>query len=70
MQVEDGAQPAFNDGNWTTIATFKADGTCKEEHDVIVALHEGTFPPLRIHIRTVTGTARVLPVQAKQAGMP
>ena len=54
--------------DWKTIATFKPDGTCQEEHDAIVSLHEDGFPPLRILIRGITGTARVLPAQAKGAG--
>ena len=60
-------QTSSGDG-WITIATFKPDGTCQEDHDAIVHLKEETFPDLRIQIRSVTGTARVLPAQLKGAG--
>lgn len=55
---DDEPQPS-SDGTWTTVATFKPDGTCKE-HNVTLELRQDNFPPIRIQIRGVTGTARVL----------
>ncbi len=62
LQTQDGTPAAFSDGTWTTIATFKPDGTCVEDN-AIVTINEGDFPPMRIHIRGVTGTSRILPAQ-------
>jgi prepilin-type N-terminal cleavage/methylation domain-containing protein len=70
LQNDDGA--ANNEGTadgWKTIATFKPDGTCVEDH-AIVTLQEEGFPPLRIQIRGITGTARILPVQTGTGAGP
>jgi len=55
--------------DWKTIATFKPDGTCVEDN-AFITLNEDGFPPLKIHLRGVTGTARILPPPSKQGGGP
>lgn len=54
-----GETPADSSG-WVTIATFLPDGTCRED-SVVIAINEPTFPAMRVHLRGVTGSSRVLP---------
>lgn len=54
-------------GGWITVGTFLPDGTCRET-GAIVEVKEGTFPPLRVHLRGVSASARVLPPGAKHGG--
>jgi type II secretory pathway pseudopilin PulG len=49
------------DGGWNVVATFLPDGTCREAH-ATVEVREKTFPPIRIQVRGVTGSTRLLPV--------
>jgi prepilin-type N-terminal cleavage/methylation domain-containing protein len=55
------------DGEWVTVGTFLPDGTCREVGSV-VAIHEGNFPAIRIQLRGVSGSSRVLPNEAKYGG--
>ncbi len=55
------------DGEWVTVGTFLPDGTCREVGSVVV-VNEGNFPPIRIHLRGVSGTSRVLPNDSKYGG--
>lgn len=67
--VEDdeyGSAQAGGDG-WVTVGTFLPDGTCRET-GAVVEVKEGTFPPLRVHLRGVSASARVLPPAAKHGG--
>lgn len=54
-------------GDWITVGTFLPDGTCREVGSV-VAVHEGAYPPIRIQLRGVSGSSRVLPNEAKYGG--
>jgi len=54
-------------GGWQTVATFLPDGTCREG-TVIANVNEGTFPPLAVQVRGVTGAVKVLPPQAANPG--
>ncbi|MBX9582406.1 MAG: type II secretion system GspH family protein [Gemmataceae bacterium] len=56
------------DGTWVTVGTFQPDGTCREDN-VVVAVSEGDFPPLRVQLRGVTGSSKLLP-PAKPGGQP
>lgn len=66
--VAGGAEADTGDG-WVTVATFLADGTCREDN-VTVEVREEPFPPIRLHIRGVTGAARVLPPNDPKAAAP
>jgi prepilin-type N-terminal cleavage/methylation domain-containing protein len=55
------AVPERDAAGWSTVATFLPDGTCREAN-VTVEVREKTFPPIRIQIRGVTGSTRLLPV--------
>lgn len=49
------------DGGWTTVVTVLPDGTCREA-SVIIEVREKEYPPIRIHVRGVTGGSKVLPL--------
>jgi hypothetical protein len=66
--VEDADDGLTGDGEWVTVGTFLPDGTCKEDN-VVVAVYEGDFPPLRVQLRGVTGSSRLLP-PAKSGDQP
>lgn len=66
--VGGGAEADAGDG-WVTVATFLADGTCREDN-VTVEVREEPFPPIRLHLRGVTGYARVLPANDPKAAAP
>jgi Tfp pilus assembly protein FimT len=55
------------DSGWVTVATFLSDGTCREA-GVIMEVREGDFPPIRIHLRGVTGTTKILPLDPNAPG--
>ena len=59
VDAED-AQPVVDGAGWETVATFLPDGTCREDN-VILEIHETNFPAIRIRIRGVTGSTRVIP---------
>lgn len=63
---EDSAGPG-GDGDWVTVGTFLPDGTCRET-GAVIAIHEANFPPIRIQLRGVSGSSRVLPNEAKYGG--
>ncbi|HJZ58222.1 MAG TPA: prepilin-type N-terminal cleavage/methylation domain-containing protein [Gemmataceae bacterium] len=65
----DGSPVPAGDDNWVTVATFKPDGTCREDLVVFEVREEG-YPPIRIQIRGLTGTDRVLPNQTDNTGNP
>jgi prepilin-type N-terminal cleavage/methylation domain-containing protein len=67
LSVDEGTPAPNGDGNWQTIATFKPDGTCKEDN-AIVEIRQDGYPPIRIQIRGVTGTSRILQNQAPNPG--
>lgn len=54
-------QPHSDDSGWLTVATFLPDGTCKED-SATIEVREPGFPPMRLRIRGVTGTAKVMPL--------
>lgn len=65
----DDEMPAATDGDgWVTAATFLPNGTCREDTAVIAVAEDG-FPPLRIRVRGVTGSVRVLPY-TPEANLP
>src|SRR5262249_8187452 len=66
LSLDDGVAAPGGDGDWVTIATFKPDGTCKEDNAVLEIRQDG-YPAIRIQIRGVTGTARILPNQSANA---
>ena len=47
------------DSEWRTIATLLPDGTALEEN-VVVGVREDDRQPMRIHVRGLTGTSRVV----------
>lgn len=55
------------DGGWVTVATVLADGTCREA-SVLIEVREGAFPPIRIQLRGVTGTSKLLPLDTNAPG--
>jgi prepilin-type N-terminal cleavage/methylation domain-containing protein len=63
---DEGAAPG-GDGEWLTVGTFLPDGTCREVGSVI-AVNEASFPPIRIQLRGVSGSSRVLPNDSKYGG--
>ncbi|AMV29053.1 hypothetical protein VT84_31955 [Gemmata sp. SH-PL17] len=46
--------------DWVTIAVVLPNGTCLDDN-IIVGVREGQDGPLRVQIRGLTGTSRVLP---------
>lgn len=64
--VEDAEGAA--DGEWVTVGTFQPDGTCREDN-VIVVVREDKFPDMRVQLRGVTGSSRLLPAD-KPGGQP
>ena len=51
---------ASDSGNgWTTIAVVLPNGTCLDD-SIVVGVREGEDAPLRVQIRGLTGTSRVL----------
>jgi len=52
--------PTADSAGWITAATFLPDGTCLEDR-VLIEVHEKDFPPMRISLRGITGSTRVLP---------
>ncbi|MFO0797084.1 MAG: prepilin-type N-terminal cleavage/methylation domain-containing protein [Gemmataceae bacterium] len=65
--ADDAADAPAGDGTWVTVGTFLPDGTCREVGTVI-AVSEGGYPPIRIQLRGVSGSARVLPNDSKYGG--
>ena len=65
----EGGAPVADPAGWITLATFLPSGICRES-GVTVEVHETDFPPIRIQLRGVTGTSRVLQPEAKSGGMP
>ena len=63
---DDGVAPG-SDGEWQTVGTFLPDGTCREV-GTIVTISEANYPPLRIQLRGVSGSSRVLPNDSKYGG--
>ena len=56
------SQPTADAAGWITVATFLPDGTCREDYSIL-EVREPEFPPIRLRLRGVTGTARVMPTQ-------
>jgi type II secretory pathway pseudopilin PulG len=52
--------PTADAAGWMTVATFQPDGTCLEDR-VLVEVREKGFPAMRISLRGVTGSTKVLP---------
>lgn len=59
-EIISGPETAVGDDGWRTIATLLHDGTGLEDN-VVVGVREDGGAPLRIHVRGLTGTSRVLP---------
>ena len=67
---EAGAIAGEDQDDWITIGTFLPNGTCRED-STLVEVHEGNFPAMKILLRGVTGTARlVLPDSSANGGSP
>jgi hypothetical protein len=75
--MEDSDSDASSD-NWTTIAVFLPNGTCRpvvlddgSTRDALPLLEvrEHTFPPIRIQIRGLTGTSSVIRSDPSNGGM-
>jgi Tfp pilus assembly protein FimT len=64
-----GQSPAADGSGWNTVATFLPDGTCREDR-VLVEVNEAGFPPIRILVRGVSGTSRVLPRDSQGGALP
>jgi prepilin-type N-terminal cleavage/methylation domain-containing protein len=54
---------AGSSDDWMTIGTFMPNGTCREDW-TMVEVYELDYPPIRLQLRGVTGTARVVPADA------
>lgn len=67
LVASDDAEAPGGEGGWLTVGTFLPDGTCREVGSVI-AVNEGSFPPIRIQLRGVSGSSRVLPNDSKYGG--
>jgi prepilin-type N-terminal cleavage/methylation domain-containing protein len=65
--ADDESGGSTGEGDWVTVGTFLPDGTCREVGSMI-AVHEGTYPPIRIQLRGVSGSSRVMPNDAKYGG--
>lgn len=55
------------DSDWVTVVTVLPDGTCREA-SVTIEVREKEFPPIRIQVRGVTGSSKVLPLNANTPG--
>jgi prepilin-type N-terminal cleavage/methylation domain-containing protein len=55
----DGAEQVTDEAGWVRIATFLADGTCRED-SATLTIREAGVKPIRIRIRGLTGTAATL----------
>ncbi|MBX9626959.1 MAG: prepilin-type N-terminal cleavage/methylation domain-containing protein [Gemmataceae bacterium] len=55
----DADAPADEAGGWVTVGTFLPDGTCREDN-VVVEVREGAFPPMRVRLRGVTASSKLL----------
>lgn len=64
---DEGADQAGED-DWLTIAIFLPNGTCRQTQSV-VAVHEANFPPIRVLLRGLTGTATILQPESSDGGM-
>lgn len=62
----DTSDPEIDQSGWVTVATCTAEGTCREA-SVIIEVREKQFPPIRIHVRGVTGSSKVLPLDTNAA---
>ena len=56
---ENGERIGADQDGWITLGTFLPNGTCREDSTVI-EVNEPSFPPIRLLLRGVTGTARVV----------
>ena len=68
VQPQDGVQVAPDQTGWVRVATFMADGTCREDFiEVVVTDTTNTnVAPMRIQIRGVTGAIRTVKPGGKQ----
>jgi hypothetical protein len=68
VQPQDGVQVAPDQTGWVRVATFTADGTCREDFvEVVVTDTTNTnVAPMRIQIRGVTGAIRTVKPGGKQ----
>lgn len=67
LTADDEFGHATDGGGWVTVGTFLPDGTCREVGSMI-EIHEGTYPPIRIQLRGVSASSRVLHNDAKYGG--
>jgi hypothetical protein len=44
--------------DWITIGIFLPNGTCRQDN-MLIEVHEADFPPMKVLLRGVTGTARI-----------
>jgi type II secretory pathway pseudopilin PulG len=63
----DATDPDIDPAGWVTVATCLPDGTCREA-SVIIDVREKKFPPIRIHVRGVTGSSKVLSANPNAPG--
>ncbi len=67
LAADEESGAAAGDGEWVTVATFLPEGYCRETGSV-VEVHEANFPPIRILVRGVSGSSRVLPATDVKTG--
>lgn len=67
LAADDEGSGPLGDGEWLTVGTFLPDGTCREV-GTVVTVNESNFPPIRIQLRGVSGSSRVLPNDSKYGG--
>jgi prepilin-type N-terminal cleavage/methylation domain-containing protein len=62
VQAQDGVQAAPDQTGWVRVATFMADGTCREDFIEVVVTDTTVTnaAPMRIQIRGVTGAIRTV----------
>lgn len=70
ITISSDSEAGADQDDWITIGTFLPNGTCRED-STLVEVHEGNFPAMKILLRGVTGTARlVLPDSSANGGSP
>lgn len=67
--TDSGDQRTADGSGWITVGTFLADGTCREDDAMIEVRETGSDIPIRIRLRGVTGSARVLRPDEGTGGM-
>lgn len=58
----DGVTPFVDDAGWVTVATFQADGSCREDN-VLLEVAEPGNQPMLVHLRGITGVVTIRDVE-------